>query len=61
MWYCVVIDEIDITVAVGYRMTDLLLHVGVVIGLSWHWVVVVVGDILDWLQGRSSRLWSPWV
>ena len=61
IWYCVVIDEIDIAIAVGYRMTDLVLHVGVVICLSWHRVIVVVGDILDWLQGSTSGLWSPWI
>ena len=31
------------------------------IGLSWHRVVVIVGDILDRLQGRSNRLGWPGV
>ena len=43
-------------------MTDLLLlQVGVVICLSRHRVVIVVGDILHWLHGRSSRILDPWV
>ena len=55
IWNCVV-------VAIGYRLTDLLLlHVGIVIGLSRNRVVIVVGDILHWLQRRSSRIWNPWV
>ena len=34
----------------------MLLHVGVVVSLGRHGVVVVVGDILHRLQGRSHRL-----
>ena len=34
----------------------MLLHVVVVISLSWYRVIVVVGDILNWLERRSHRL-----
>ena len=53
----VVVDKIEIVVVgVGWRLTDLLLHTVVVICLSWHRVVVVIGDILHWLKRRSHRL-----
>ena len=57
----VVVDKIEIVVAVGWRLTHLLLHGVGVIGLSRHRVVVIVGDILDWLKGRSNRLGWPGV
>ena len=57
----VVIHKIVIVVAVGWRLTHLLLHGVGVKGLSWHGVVVIVGDILDWLKGRSNRLGWPGV
>ena len=57
----VVVDKIEIVVAVGWRLTHLLFHGVGVIGLSRHRVVVIVGDILDWLKGRSNRLSWPGV
>ena len=52
----VVIACIDIVVECG--LANLLVNV-VVIGLSWHRVVVIVGDILNRLQGGSHRLSRP--
>ena len=55
----VVVDKIEIVVAVGWRLTHLLLYGVGVKGLSRHRIVVIVGDILDWLKGRSNRLGWP--
>ena len=52
----VVIACIDIVVECG--LANLLVNV-VVIGLSWHRVIVIVGDILNRLQGGSHRLSRP--
>ena len=55
----VVVDKIEIVVAVGWRLAHLLFHGVGVIGLSRHGEVVIVGDILDRLKGRSNRLSWP--